>query len=98
MPGHLMNRALTILYVFFSFEIGCFLLVFPWMGLWEKNFFAGHYPWVATLARNYFVRGAVSGIGLADVWLAVYEAVHLRRRRHNPEGRVEVGHGPQSGE
>jgi len=92
-----MNRALTILYVFFSFEIGCFLFVFPWMGLWEKNFFAGHYPWVLALARNYFVRGAVSGVGLADIWLAVYEAVRLRRRRQKTEAIVEAGHGPGTG-
>ena len=75
-----MNRAVAILYIFFSFELGCFLFVLPWMGLWEKNFFVNHYPWVSTLAGNYFVRGGVSGIGLADIWLAVYEALRLRRR------------------
>jgi len=29
---------------------------------------------------NYFVRGAVSGIGLADIGLAVYELWRFRRQ------------------
>lgn len=75
----MMNRALTVLYIVFCFEMGVLLFVFPWISLWGKNFFVEHYPWVASLARNYFVRGAVTGIGLADIWLAFYE---LWRFRH----------------
>jgi len=74
-----MTRLLTILYIIFCFAVGVFLFVFPWANLWGKNFFVGHYPLVASVARNYFVRGAISGIGLADVWLAVYELWRLRR-------------------
>jgi hypothetical protein len=38
------------------------------------------YPWVSAIASNYFVRGAVSGIGLADIWLAIYELWRFRRQ------------------
>jgi hypothetical protein len=38
----------------------------------------GHYPLFAAIARNYFLRGAVSGLGLADVWLACFEVWRLR--------------------
>ena len=77
-----MSRALAVVYILFCFEIGICLVVFPWMTrVWANNFFVGHYPWVASLARNYFVRGAVSGIGVADMWLAFYELRHLPRRR-----------------
>ncbi len=75
----MMNRLLTILYIVFCFEMGVFLFVLPWITLWNRNFFADHYPWVSSLTRNYFVRGAVSGVGLADIWLAVYELWRLRR-------------------
>jgi len=75
-----MSRPLTILYILFCFEIGICLAVFPWMSLWGNNFFVGHYPWVASLARNYFVRGAISGIGIADMWLAFYEVWHFPRK------------------
>jgi hypothetical protein len=74
-----MNRLLTIVYIVFCFEIGVFLFVFPWVSLWTKNYFIGHYPLFACIARNYFLRGAVSGLGLADVWLAFYELWRFRR-------------------
>lgn len=74
-----MNRWLTILYIIICFEMGAFLFLFPWMPLWSQNFFMSHYPWISTLARNYYVRGAISGLGLVDVFLAFYEVWRLRR-------------------
>jgi hypothetical protein len=74
-----MNRALAILYIVFCFELGIFLFVLPWTSLWSRNYFVDQYPLVSNIAMNYFVRGAVTGIGLADIWLAVYELWRLRR-------------------
>ena len=74
-----MNRLLVILYIILCFDMGVFLFVVPWAGLWGRNYFMGHYPLVAILARNYFLRGAISGIGLADIGLAFYELWRLRR-------------------
>ena len=73
-----MNRLLMILYIVFCFELGVFLFIFPWHSLWIRNYFVGHYPWIGSIAHNYFLRGAVSGVGLADVWLACYEFWRLR--------------------
>jgi hypothetical protein len=75
-----MGRLLTILYIVVCFEMGVLLFVFPWVSLWSKNFFIDHYPWVSGIVHNYFVRGAISGIGLADIWLAFYELWRLRGR------------------
>ncbi len=74
-----MSRVLIIFYIVFCFEMGVFLFVFPWAPLWSRNFFVDHYPWVSSIALNHFVRGGVSGIGLADIWLAVYELWRFRR-------------------
>jgi hypothetical protein len=74
-----MNRAVAILYIVFCFEMGVLLFLLPWFSLWSKNFFVNHYPIVSAIAMNYFVRGAISGIGLADVWLSFYELWRLRR-------------------
>ncbi len=74
-----MSRLLTIVYIVFCFEIGLLLFVFPWVSLWSKNYFVDHFPLFALIARNYFLRGAVSGIGLADVWLAFFELWRFRR-------------------
>ena len=74
-----MSRVLTILYVVVCFEIGVFLFVLPWLSIWDKNYFVAHYPLVSAIALNYFVRGAISGIGLADIWLAIFEMWRLRK-------------------
>ena len=74
-----MSRFLTIVYIVFCFELGVFLFVFPWISLWTKNYFVGHYPLFGSIAHNYFLRGAVSGLGLADVWLAFFEVWRFRR-------------------
>jgi len=75
-----MSRALIILYIVFWFDMGVFLFLLPWTPLWSRNFFVAQYPWVSSIALNYFVRGAVSGIGLADIGLAVYELWRFRRQ------------------
>ena len=73
-----MNRLLTIIYIVFCFEMGVFLFVFPWITLWSRNYFVGNFPLFAAVVHNYFLRGAVSGLGLADVWLALFEVWRLR--------------------
>jgi hypothetical protein len=73
-----MRRLLTIAYIVFCFEIGVFLFILPWVSLWTNNYFVGRFPPLASIVHNYFLRGAVSGIGLADVWLAFYELWHFR--------------------
>ena len=77
-----MNRLLLALYILFCLEVGICLVVVPWHGsLWNQNYFVGHYSWVAVLSRNYFIRGAISGIGIADIGLACYEMWYWIRRR-----------------
>jgi len=72
-----MRKLLTIIYIVFCSEVGILLFIFPWLSFWSKNFFTDHFPLVSTLSHNYFLRGAISGLGLADIWLAIYEIGHL---------------------
>ncbi len=74
-----MNRLAAVVYIVFCFELGVILFVLPWTPPWTKNYFVGHYAPLATVAHNYFLRGAISGLGLADVWLAFFELWRLRR-------------------
>lgn len=74
-----MNRLLVILYVVICLEMGVFLFLFPWISLWQQNYFVAHYSWVYVLTRNYYLRGAVSGLGLIDVYLGFYEVWRFRR-------------------
>jgi hypothetical protein len=78
-----MKRFLPALFTLLYLEVGVLLVLIPWSSVWNRNYFVLHTPWMAAVAKNYFVRGAVSGIGLADVWLAAYELWRLRRRVRN---------------
>ena len=72
-----MRKLLTIIYIVFCLELGIFLFILPWTSFWSKNYFTDHFSLASGIVRNYFLRGAVSGLGLADIWLAVYEIWRL---------------------
>jgi len=75
-----MRQALTVFYIMLCFTMGVLLLFSPWLPVWTSNFFVHHYAWVQGLAHNDYLRGAVSGLGLADVGLGVFETGSYRRR------------------
>ena len=61
----------------FFIEVGLVLIVIPWSGFWEDNYFAQLYPIVSTFITNNFVRGAISGMGVLNVVLGLGELVAL---------------------
>ena len=61
-----------------AFELGVFLLIFPWVTEWDLN--AAFLPgWSRELWTNPYVRGAVSGLGLLNIYISVLEVFRLRR-------------------
>ena len=62
-------------------EIGFILIVVPWSAYWDRNYFAQALPPVHALITNNFVRGAVSGLGLLNVVMALVEIFRLVARR-----------------
>lgn len=86
-----MNRILIGLYILFCFEAGICLAIVPWRAaLWSHNYFVDHYAWFSAWSQNYFIRGAISGIGVADIWLACYE-IWYRVRRQRAAGAKGQG-------
>lgn len=65
-----MNRVLNALLVLLCFELGVLLLLLPWSGFWERNYFLIHYPSLMPIFLHPSFRGAVSGLGVLDVALA----------------------------
>lgn len=63
--------------VLFFFEIGLVLIVVPWLGFWDRNYFAQLAPPLQALITNNFVRGAVSGLGLINVSAGLAELVSI---------------------
>ena len=60
-------------------EIGLFLLIYPWTPYWETNYFSSLVPeWRRWWLNSYF-RGAISGFGMADLYISLLEVFRLRR-------------------
>lgn len=66
-----MNRVLRALLVVVCFEMGALLLYLPWSDFWEKNFFLVHFPALIQLLLHPAFRGAVSGLGILDILMAL---------------------------
>ncbi len=60
------------LYCFFIF--GVFLVVAPWSLVWDHMVVSLSSSGVAGFLRTGWVRGAASGLGLLDIFLAVRQA------------------------
>jgi hypothetical protein len=64
-------RRLIIIALFF--EVGAVLVVVPWVPYWEHNYFIDARPIIEPLMMNRFVRGAISGLGLVNLFAGVAE-------------------------
>jgi len=73
------HKMSAILFVTFYLELGLFLLVFPWTEYWDSNFFSSLVPEWHRYWTNTYVRGAISGLGVADLYISLLEIVRLRR-------------------
>ena len=59
---------------------GVLLVLTPWTGLWERNYFVREAPVrVRAVFESGIVRGAVTGFGLAHLVLASAEAAGFLR-------------------
>jgi hypothetical protein len=68
------RRVLGICLIIFAFELGLFLLVFPWLPNWDLNWIPLHSPFLSDLWMNQYFRGGLSGLGLLNIYVAVAEA------------------------
>lgn len=75
------RRVIRVVFMLFCLEIGLILLLLPWTLLWDNNFFVSLFPGWSRFWLNSYVRGAVSGLGLVNLWIAVSQAVNLTRGR-----------------
>jgi len=67
----MVNRILRVLIVLLWLELGLILVLVPWSDVWEVNYFLYQYPMLGFIMKSPFLRGAVSGLGLVNVLLAL---------------------------
>lgn len=75
------DRIGLVIKVVFYIELGMLLAILPWTRVWTDNSLILGYPTFRALLQQNFVRGIVTGIGLVDIWIGIWEAVHYRDRR-----------------
>lgn len=76
-PGEVWKRRIfLILEVLFFLEAGLILTIVPWTRIWTENSLLSASFTVRHIAESGFLRGAVSGLGLINLWIAVTDAVN----------------------
>jgi hypothetical protein len=76
-----LHRVSVFLFVLISAVAGVLLIILPWTPGWTDNYLLLSYPSLRTLVANGFFRGFCSGLGLLDIWIGFWEALHYHE--HN---------------
>jgi hypothetical protein len=76
--------ALSLLFIVFCLELGMFLVIFPWSDFWERSFYSEFAPEWRLYWDNAYLRGAVSGLGIVNVYISLLEIFRLRRFARRP--------------
>jgi xanthine/uracil permease len=64
-------RLAALLSIASSLLVGVVLIVAPWTAFWEANWMLQPWPALRELLLNGFARGAISGLGLVNVLVAL---------------------------
>jgi hypothetical protein len=83
-----MSVKLTIVFfILICFEIGILLVILPWVPSpsWNENYLLVlaadkiHWPWLALAMKSGYARGAVTGLGLLNIMLGVWEIINFKK-------------------
>ena len=69
----------ALLSILSSFLVGVVLVVAPWTALWESNWLLQPWPVLQAVLLDPFARGAVTGLGLVNVLVALSDLVSRLR-------------------
>ena len=71
-------------------ETGLLLILIPWSAFWERNYFFEWSQMLSGLMTNNYTRGAISGLGLINVWAALAELADLFGSNSRPNPQSEI--------
>ncbi len=75
-----MHRLSVFLFVLTSAVAGVLLIILPWTSEWTDNTLLLSYPGLRVVILSGFFRGLCSGLGLLDIWIGFWEALHYHER------------------
>jgi hypothetical protein len=89
-----LQRVFVGTYVLFCMVLGLWLVVLPWSTNWFPAGFVARWPALQEVLRSGFVRGAVTGLGLVDIWCGVLEVIHYHDRPQAGARQLNQEQGP----
>lgn len=75
-----MHRLSVFLFVLISAVAGVLLIILPWTPEWTDNYLLLTFPSLRSVVSNGFFRGVCSGLGLLDIWIGFWEALHYHEQ------------------
>ena len=75
-----LHRISVFLFVLVSAVAGVLLIILPWTPEWTDNYLLLSFPSLRTFVSSGFFRGVCSGLGLLDVWIGFWEALHYHEQ------------------
>lgn len=63
-------------WIILCFELGAFLLVYPWMDGWLQSGVQDWFVGIEDFWMNPYFRGALSGLGLLNIYISLMELFH----------------------
>jgi hypothetical protein len=76
-----LHRTSVFLFVLISAIAGVLLVILPWTPEWTDNYLLLSFPWLRTFVSTGFFRGLCSGLGLLDIWIGFWEALHYNEHQ-----------------
>ena len=75
-----MHRISVFLFVLVSAVAGVLLIILPWTPQWTDNSLLLSYPGLRPVVAHGFFRGVCSGLGVLDIWVGFWEALHYHEQ------------------
>lgn len=76
-----MHRISVFLFVLISAVAGVLLIILPWTPEWTDNYLLLTFPSLRPIVSSGFFRGICSGLGLLDIWIGFWEALHYHEQQ-----------------
>jgi hypothetical protein len=76
-----LHRVSVFLFVLISAVAGVLLVILPWTPEWTDNSLLLMFPDLRTFVSSGFFRGLCSGLGLLDIWIGFWEALHYHENK-----------------
>ncbi|MGH9500927.1 MAG: hypothetical protein ACRD3L_17450 [Terriglobales bacterium] len=71
-----LHRVTVLLFVFVCAVVGVLLVILPWRPEWTDNHLLLTHPSLRAIVANGFFRGVCSGLGVLDIWIGFWDAIH----------------------